>query len=318
MTKPSRPPLAIGELARRTGVSVKTIRFYSNQGVLPPADVTDAGYRRYSEGDVVRLETVRTLRAAGFDIATIRQVMDQHLAPDAAMRIQIRAIELQERTLRRQRLMLERALARDDVPGHPERSRALALLSSAERSAFLRNQIASGMEDVRVNSAWLHDFQNAAVEDIPEELDDDQLEAWVELVEMTSDPSFATAINQTAQPFWNEIMHDAGMNVGTWQQRILTLTNAARQAVREGVSPDSSAARHIVQVWSRDLASDMDPIMISRLLKHMVATHDPRLAHYWRLIAAVNRRPWDEELHHASLWMVEAIRHLPEAGGCPD
>ena len=38
---------SIGDLARRTRLSVRTIRFYSDSGVLPPADRSPAGYRRY-------------------------------------------------------------------------------------------------------------------------------------------------------------------------------------------------------------------------------------------------------------------------------
>lgn len=144
----------IGDLSKRTGVPVKTIRFYSDQGVLPPAEITRARYRRYAEHDVVRLETVRGLRAAGFDIATIRNVLNRNLDPDTALKIQISAITMQERTLLRQRAVLERMLERNDVSGQAERSRALALLSSAERSAFLRNQFDAGMDGVDVDEDW--------------------------------------------------------------------------------------------------------------------------------------------------------------------
>jgi hypothetical protein len=42
------PLLGIGELATRTGLPVRTIRFYSDSGVVPPAGRTDAGYRLYA------------------------------------------------------------------------------------------------------------------------------------------------------------------------------------------------------------------------------------------------------------------------------
>src|ERR671915_1918880 len=65
----------IGELSRRTGLPVRTIRFYSDSGVLPPADRTDAGYRLYGPDAAARLELVRTLRDLGVDLATIRRVV---------------------------------------------------------------------------------------------------------------------------------------------------------------------------------------------------------------------------------------------------
>ena len=56
--------LSIGELARRTGLTVKTVRFYSERGVVTPAR-TAAGHRRYDAGAVVPLGLVRTLRELG-------------------------------------------------------------------------------------------------------------------------------------------------------------------------------------------------------------------------------------------------------------
>ena len=64
--------LSIGELASRTGLPVRTIRFYSDAGVVPPADRTEAGYRLYGPDALARLGLVRTLRDLGVDLATIR------------------------------------------------------------------------------------------------------------------------------------------------------------------------------------------------------------------------------------------------------
>jgi DNA-binding transcriptional MerR regulator len=58
--------MMIGELSRRTGLSVKTIRYYSDEGLVTPSDRTEAGYRIYSDADLVRLDVIRTLRDAGW------------------------------------------------------------------------------------------------------------------------------------------------------------------------------------------------------------------------------------------------------------
>lgn len=307
MATTSRAPLSIGALSRRTGVPVKTIRFYSDQDILPPAEVTDAGYRRYSEHDVVRLETVRTLRAAGLDLVTIAEILERNLAPDEAVRIQIDAIAVQERTLRRQRLMLERALQRGDAPGHPERGRALALLSSAERSAFLRHQIESGVSGVNVDGSWWTRFIGAAVEDIPDELDDAQLDAWIELAEMTGDPSFADAIRRTATPFWERFVGDGGLTLDWWQERQRALVERAREAVRSALDPGSPEGVAIIADWRDSLGSGG-----AEILAHMVETHDPRLARYWDLIAMVKRLPYDRELDAAWTWILVAARRVAD------
>ena len=50
--------MQIGELAKRAGVSVQTIRFYERQGLLPEPQRKDSGYRIYGEGDLRRLRFV--------------------------------------------------------------------------------------------------------------------------------------------------------------------------------------------------------------------------------------------------------------------
>lgn len=297
--------LSIGELSRRSGVPVKTIRFYSDKGVLPPAQVTNAGYRRYSEKDAIRLETVRTLRAAGFDIATIMEILDRDVQPDEAMRIQIEAIEVQERTLRRQRRLLERALATGQVAGHPDRGRALALLSSAERSAFLRHQLESSVTGVGIDASWWEGFLAAAVDDIPDDLDDDQLAAWIELVEMTDDPSFADAIRRTATPFWERLIGESGMTLDQWQEHQRAFVDRVRKALRAGVEPISAEGTALIQGWRDSLGPAGDEVLV-----HMIDTHDPRLAHYWRLVAIIRRVPWDRELDEAWEWILAAARHI--------
>jgi DNA-binding transcriptional MerR regulator len=58
------PLLSIGELARRTGVPVRTIRFWSDAGVLPPAARTEGGRRLYDAACVAQRSADRTILAA--------------------------------------------------------------------------------------------------------------------------------------------------------------------------------------------------------------------------------------------------------------
>lgn len=60
--------LTIGRLAKTTGVATKTIRYYEQVGVLPPAKRTPAGYRQYEQRAVERLLFVRRARALGFPL----------------------------------------------------------------------------------------------------------------------------------------------------------------------------------------------------------------------------------------------------------
>ena len=74
----SKRVMKIGELARSTGVSIKAIRFYEEQGVMPPAPRTDAGYRVYAQPDVDRLEFIRKAKRLGMSLDEIRGVLQLH------------------------------------------------------------------------------------------------------------------------------------------------------------------------------------------------------------------------------------------------
>jgi DNA-binding transcriptional MerR regulator len=64
----------IGELARRTGVSPRLLRYYEEQGLLRPQR-RPSGYREYAEGDVERVRRIRALLSAGLTTTTIADVL---------------------------------------------------------------------------------------------------------------------------------------------------------------------------------------------------------------------------------------------------
>jgi MerR family copper efflux transcriptional regulator len=67
--------LTIGQLARRTGVSAKAIRYYESVGLLPRPRRTANGYRRYGPADVNRLLLLRRIRLLGVSLAVARPLL---------------------------------------------------------------------------------------------------------------------------------------------------------------------------------------------------------------------------------------------------
>jgi MerR family mercuric resistance operon transcriptional regulator len=67
--------LAIGELARRLGVNIETIRYYERAGLVPPPGRTPGGRRRYSESEVQTLAFIRKARALGFHLDDTRALL---------------------------------------------------------------------------------------------------------------------------------------------------------------------------------------------------------------------------------------------------
>ena len=63
-------PMMIGQLASRTGLSVRTLRFYADAGVLPEDGRSAAGYRLFGPDAVARARLIGTLREIGVDWTT--------------------------------------------------------------------------------------------------------------------------------------------------------------------------------------------------------------------------------------------------------
>ena len=74
--------LMIGDLARRTGTKVNTVRFYEDIGLLPRPARLESGRRTYQESDVRRLSFIRHGRALGFSIEELRSLMKLSDEPD--------------------------------------------------------------------------------------------------------------------------------------------------------------------------------------------------------------------------------------------
>ena len=70
-------PYRIGEVARRAGVSTRTLRYYHELGLLDPAGQSPGGNRRYSDADLARLLRILELRnVMGFELERIREILD--------------------------------------------------------------------------------------------------------------------------------------------------------------------------------------------------------------------------------------------------
>lgn len=74
--------LSIGLVARRTGATVPTVRYYEEIGLLPPASRTDSGQRSYDEAMVRRLMFIRRCRDFGFSIDQVRELVGLVDQPD--------------------------------------------------------------------------------------------------------------------------------------------------------------------------------------------------------------------------------------------
>jgi DNA-binding transcriptional MerR regulator len=84
----------VGEMARRVGMSPRTIKYYEERGLLSPAR-SQGGYRLYDEADAERLARIRQMRTFGLSVATIEEALRHpaHLDDDGMRRLSLDALE---------------------------------------------------------------------------------------------------------------------------------------------------------------------------------------------------------------------------------
>jgi DNA-binding transcriptional MerR regulator len=68
--------MTVHEVAKLAGVSTRTLRYYDELGLLPPAAATEAGYRLYGEDDLKRLQRILFLRELGFPLREIAPMLE--------------------------------------------------------------------------------------------------------------------------------------------------------------------------------------------------------------------------------------------------
>ena len=96
--------LKIGELARRTALSVRTIRFYEQVGLLTPPNRTEGGHRVYAAGEVAQLQRISSLRRLGLTLAQVGEVLAGGVDALGVVQLQLQRL--------RERVRVEQALCR--------------------------------------------------------------------------------------------------------------------------------------------------------------------------------------------------------------
>ena len=104
---PADPRYQIGEVAQRTGLTQRTLRFYEERGLVTPADRMEGGFRLYSEADIGRVELIKQLQGLlGFTLAEIKEMVEAE-----ELRARIRATRRPDRDLPERRQRVERVIA---------------------------------------------------------------------------------------------------------------------------------------------------------------------------------------------------------------
>ena len=164
------PVWKIGELARRTGLTVRTLHHYDEIGLLSPAERSDGGHRVYDEAAVQRLYRIVSLRSLGFPLDAIAQALDsERFDPRAAVEDHIVRLEAQlaqeQRLLQTLRTLRDRLDADDFLTTIEELTMRERYYTPEQLEQLERRRQEFGEEEIRaVEAEWAEIFATLKAE----------------------------------------------------------------------------------------------------------------------------------------------------------
>lgn len=276
----------IGELSRLTGLPVRRIRFYSDQGLLPPALRTEAGYRMYSDADVARIDLIRALREAGVGLPAVQRILSSRLSLTEVLRLRLDAVEAEIAAKRRIAAALRGALRRPD-PTETDLRRlwTVTTLSNTQFRSMIERFYDQVAGEARMDDAWRQQMIEAGTPVLPDDPTGEQLDAWIELAGMIDDPAFVAEVKADAAAMWTD-----DFDPQAYAEAAGRTFAAVRQAMAEGVSPVSPTGLGIARDWLEGSARAMRHQPDAAFLKwheDQYRRHFGRSARYQALLAVL-------------------------------
>lgn len=287
--------LGIGELSRRTGVPVRTIRFYCDEGILEPVR-SAGGHRRFDPVAADRLTLVRRLRGLGLGLPAITAVLTGERALADAVAAERAALDVELSALAWRRAALSAVEQADPA----DRTTRLALLAAATDGRAAHDELVAFWRRWFVNpvdTGWFLDFVAMNVPPPPADPTPDQVVAYAELVTLAgalTSPFHARAV---ANRHLDEVALLTG--IGAACERVVPLV-AAGLPPAPGAELDHFVDAHAGVRGRRDT-----PEFRRDLLTYTGPDRDPRMRRYWTLVGTVAGEPAAAGTLHT--WLVDAL-----------
>ncbi|OEU91627.1 MerR family transcriptional regulator [Streptomyces abyssalis] len=238
--------LTIGQLADRTGVPVRTVRYWSDVGVLTPERRSGGGYRLYGAEAVARLELVRTLRELGLGLEEVSRVVRREAPVAEIAAAHVAALDARIRALKVSRAVLSTVAERGSTAEETALMNKLARLSVAQRRNIIEDFMLEVSEGVDGGPELAERLRRSPVE-LPDSPTPEQVDAWLQLAELMQDPDFRSRMRKMLE------LNVKGSPGGSiWFTR--HVVNVVSEAREDGVDPDGPDASEVLT----DLFGDAD------------------------------------------------------------
>ncbi|WP_459649424.1 MerR family transcriptional regulator [Kitasatospora sp. Ki12] len=291
--------LGIGELARLTGLPVRTVRFYCDEGIVDSARST-GGHRRFDRAAVERLALVRRLRGLGLGLPAIRRVLVGEHTVAEAVAAERAALDVQLADLAWRRASL-RAVEETGPAGRAVR---LDLLAAAQNGRAAHDALTDFWRralTTPVSEAMFAAFVTAAVPEPPADPSPAQVVAYAELFALAGDRELTRLLLAMGRANAELVADEVGLLAGIGEACALARPMVGTgEPPREGPELDRFVAAHAEARGGMDT-----PPFRGGLLAHVAADRDPRMRRYWRLVAEAGGDPATPGAAH--LWLTDAL-----------
>ncbi|MEU0135327.1 MerR family transcriptional regulator [Streptomyces sp. NPDC006296] len=295
--------LTIGLLAHRTGLPVRTLRFWSDEGAVPPVARSAAGYRLYDAGSVARVELVRTLRELGLGLDDVCRVLSGRTTVAEVAAAHVAALDAQIRSLRLSRAVLSTVAKRDSNPEETALMNRLARLSATERKQIVeefKEDVFGGLEV----GPHLRARIGALSIELPDDPAPEQVDAWIELAELVREPGFRHRMRTWLELSTPSPGRSRPPGASIWWARQVVRTVA--EVSGRGAAPEGPEAARMLS----ELFGDTDR---AALLRCLDAGIEAGAEHYRGLVARVRGQYASPDATEELEWLARALRAAGQA-----
>jgi DNA-binding transcriptional MerR regulator len=292
--------LTIGQLAHRTGLSVRTLRFWSDEEAVPPVARSASGYRLYDTKSVARVEMVRTLRELGLGLDDVCRVLSGRTTVAEVANAHVAALDAQIRSLKVSRAVLSTVATRGSTAEETALMNRLARLSAAERKQIIDEFKEEVFGDLDAPRDRIHTFSI----ELPDDPTPEQVDAWIELAELVRDPGFRARLRTWVE--LNTPVPGQGRPPGAtiwWARQVVQIVAEVR---KRGVAPEGPEAAEVLS----ELFGDADRTSVLRGLEAGIEAGAER---YRRLVARVRGQDSAPDATEELEWLARALRAADQA-----
>ncbi|MCX7293705.1 MerR family transcriptional regulator [Janthinobacterium sp.] len=264
--------LKIGELARLTGLTIRTLHHYDSIGLLSPSARTQAGYRLYQHSDMDRLHRIMALRKFGLSLADIANALagpDLPLSAIVAQQIAMLDRQIaQASTLRARLRSLQSQLAQGQAPELAEWFTTMELMTMYDKyfSPEELQQIPL-LSDAAVEQEWK------------------ELVARVRAVKDAGAGPGDTRAQAVATEWMVKLVHDTGTHPGLFAR--LNSMHEQEPSMQATTSIDGDLMQFIIAAFNTSRIALYKPFLNEQEYAHLAANYGKRSGEWPALIAAV-------------------------------